>query len=110
MRCKWVSRGTLGAENDRQRGVRRLLCRFGGVDHDAEVVGGHDERVAVQRDAADVGVIDDLVSAEVLVRPRGAGFPELRRTLGSPECAGCFWTAPMTRHIRSPTSHRPSPS
>ena len=51
--------------------------RFGGVDRDAEVVGGDDERVAFQRDAADVGVVDDPVPAVVLVRFWGTGFPEL---------------------------------
>lgn len=34
--------------------------RFGGVDRVAEVVGGDDERVAVQRDAPDGRVVDDL--------------------------------------------------
>jgi hypothetical protein len=42
----------LGSENDREAesfGVFRV--GFGGVDHDAEVVAGDDEGVAVERDA-----------------------------------------------------------
>jgi hypothetical protein len=48
----------LCAEHDREGEALGVFgVRFGGVDRDAEVVGGDDERVAFQRDAADVGVV-----------------------------------------------------
>jgi hypothetical protein len=68
----------LCAENNREGEALGVFRRgFGGVDHDAQIVGGDDERVAVQRDATEVGMVDDLAPAEVLVRLRGAGFPQL---------------------------------
>src|ERR1700738_3713807 len=68
----------LCAENDREAEALGVFgLGFGGVDRDAKIVGGDDERVAVQRDAVDVGVVDDLVSPVILVRLWGAGFPEL---------------------------------
>ncbi len=65
--CRSVDQ-RLRPENDRERealGVLRL--GFGGIDHDAQVVGRDDERVAVQRDVPDVGVVDHLVAPELLV-------------------------------------------
>ena len=52
----------LGAEDgDEVEAVGVCAAVFGGVDHDAQVVGGDDEGVAVEGDRSDGGVVDDLV-------------------------------------------------
>jgi hypothetical protein len=75
----------LCAENDREgEAVGVFGLGFGGVDHDAEVGGGDDERVAVERDAADVRVFDDLVP------PRswcGSGAPDCQSSTKRGLCA-----------------------
>ena len=59
-----------------------LGARLGGVDHDAQVVDRDDEGVAVEADAADGGVVDDLVSDRA-GRGDGACDPTVRRSAGS---------------------------
>src|ERR1700737_3248999 len=51
-------------------GVARV--GFGGVNHNAQIVGGDDERVAVQRDGPDVRMIDDLAAPKILMRLENA--------------------------------------
>src|SRR5277367_7078781 len=55
----------LRAENDGEGEALGVFgVGLGGVDHDAQVVGRDDEGVAVQRDRANVGVVDDLATPE----------------------------------------------
>jgi hypothetical protein len=59
----------LRTKHDRQAEAFGVLrAGFCGVDHDPQIVGGDDQRVAVERDEADLGMIDDLVPPRVLVR------------------------------------------
>ena len=63
----------LCAENDREGKAFGVFgFGFGGIDHDAQIVGGDDKCVALQRDVPDVGVVDDLATPEILVRLENA--------------------------------------
>jgi hypothetical protein len=82
--CRWligswtVVDERLRADNDRQSEAFGVVgLGFGGVNHDPEIVGGDDQRVAVEGDAAYAGVVDDLAPALVVVRFEFAGLPKL---------------------------------
>jgi hypothetical protein len=75
----------LGAEDDGEGEPFGVLgAGFGGVDRDPQVVAGDDEGVAVQRDEADIGVVDYLVPGLILGRADLAGGPQLGEARAAP--------------------------
>jgi hypothetical protein len=71
-------REALGAQNDGEgKPLGVLGAGLGGVRQQARIVPGDHERVAVERDRADRGVVDDLLLPQVGQRWRGLPGPQL---------------------------------